>query len=516
MARQGYNEDFVAPGRLGLWSTAKRQILSREYCTVADNLRLSTSGALALRNGYSDQTTTELSSDNVESLHEYYQADETVEMIVAWDGGIANDIDDPAGNDISGSVTDSNGTWFFQNFNDKCIGFQEGQKLIVYNGAGNFATVSESSGTAPSGGVGCAAYGRIWQVDSDGVTIKYSGLLDETDWGGSGAGQLGLNNVWTEGQDTITAIKAFNGALIIFGKKHVVIYADAQGSEIGLDPDNLYLVDIIAGTGCVSQWTVQNIGEQDILFCSKRGVQSLRRLIQEKSNPIETLTFKVEQDLIDDIKSTLVSDQTSIRSVYSEEEGFYLLTFPTRSTTWCLETRRTYTDELGGQRVPVFKWDLAPYSWAHRDNGDLLLGVTDKIGLYENFQDDGTAISWEWNSPWLDYGEELNNRLKMLKRISLIVETQWGGNIVARWGVDFQPFSANRSTNLTTEDLSNGAEWGVGEWGLAEWGGSIALQDVEKPGRHTGQYYKFSLAATSDKALTLQKFKQFYKLGRVA
>ena len=518
MVAQLYSEELVAFGERGLWTTARRRVLPPIYCSRADNLRLSTSGALTLRKGYSDQTpTSPVATKNIESLHEYRQADETVEMIVAWDGGIGNTIDAPSNNDISGSVTDTDGTWFFQNFNDKCIGFQEGQKIIVYTGTGNFATVSESAGTAPTGGVGCAAYGRIWQVGSDGSTLYYSGLLDETDWGGAGAGSFDFNNIWTDGQDTIMAVRGFNGALVVWGKRHVVFFTDTAGSEIGLNPVNAYVTDIIAGTGCISQHTIQLVGEKDILFCSTRGVQSLGRLIQEKSNPIETLTAKVEQDIVEDIKSVVAASSGTIRSVYSPVEGLYILSFPTLATSYILEMRHLYQDEdVGGLRAPVFKWTLAPYAWAYRDNGDLLLGQTAIVGKYETYQDNGADYRWNYYSPWMAIGEEqgYGSRLKILKRIGLIAETTWGGNIQVQWATDFQNFT--KTTNFVTVDNTDGAEWGVAEWGTAQWGATSPLQQDRRPANESGKYYRFGMSASTDAQFTLQQLQMYYKIGRVA
>ena len=209
--------DLVSPGTAGLNLQQRGSILPPIWATLAQNCIIDDSGRLAARNGYSVTTTTPISgTPNVKTLFEYIQGDGTVEPIVAWDGGIANDLTDPSGNDISGAVTDTNGHWWFQNFNEKVIGFQDGQKPIVRPSASNFATVVESSGTAPTieDNVGLCAYGRAWGLDSDGQTIKYSGLLHETDWGRAGAGSIDMSNVWTGGMDKVTAIAAFNGSLV--------------------------------------------------------------------------------------------------------------------------------------------------------------------------------------------------------------------------------------------------------------------------------------------------------------
>ena len=511
--KQGQLVDLVAFGRRGLWTAAQQAILPPEYCTKATNLRLSDEGTLELRKGWSDQTTTPVAGKTMETLHEYIKANETTEVIVAWDGGIANSITDPSGNDVSGSVTDTDGDWFFQNFNDKCIGFQATQKLVVYTGT-TFATVTESAGTAPTGGVGCAAYGRIWQTSADGSTIKYSGIIDETDWGTASAGSIDMNQIWTDGQDTVMAIRGFNGALVVWGKRHVVFFADAQGSAIGLNPASLYVQDVIAGTGCVSQHSVQLVGEKDILFLSYRGVQSLGRLIQERSTPMETLTAKVEPELIASINA-VVTAGSNIRSVYSVTEGFYLLTFPSRGEVWCLEMRDLYQDEDGGGlRAPVFQWSLTAYDLLYRQNTDLLIGASTVVGKYSGYLDDTTSITWNYQSPWLDFGEDFANRLKIMKRIGMIVRTAWGGDIIVQWATDFGGLDNSKIISLT--DITGGAEWGTAKFNEDEYAGTIPLQSFKRSVRGTAQYYKYSLSGTTNAQLKFQQFEIFYKIGRLA
>lgn len=505
--------DIVAPAAKGLYQERGSNVLPLEFATEAINLRIGSDGALTVRNGYSDSTTTELSSKNIESLHEYVKADESVETILAWDGGISNDIDDPAGGDISGSVTDTSGTWFFQNFNDKCIGFQEGQKLIVYTGTGNFATVVESGGTAPTGGVGCAAYGRIWQVDSTGSVIKYCGLLDETDWNGVGAGTIDMHNIWTDGQDTITAIRAFNGALIVWGKKHVVFFADANGSSIGLNPTNIYVQDVIAGTGCVSQWSIQLIGEEDIVWLANAGIQSLGRLIQERSNPIETLSAPIKTELN---TVTRAATATNIRSCYNEDEKEYWISFPDSSVSYMFDMGSKFQDPVdGGIRAPAFEWTLAPYSMVYRRNGSLLIGMTNKVGTISGYTDDGTDITFTYNTGWLDFGEDFANRIKILKRLSAYVKTADTFTFTFSWYVDFDENPVGTRDVSVVSDGGD-AQWGIGQWGIDEWGGGVGLAKFRRGARTKGQYFKIGI--TGDVALftALLQFEILSKLGRLA
>src|SRR5688572_16808163 len=100
--------DLVAPGFRGLNLVQSGSLLPPAYATIATNCIIDASGRLAARSGLTNVTTTPITGDDtVRTLFEYAMIDGTYETIVAWDGGIANDLADPSGNDISGAVTDA-------------------------------------------------------------------------------------------------------------------------------------------------------------------------------------------------------------------------------------------------------------------------------------------------------------------------------------------------------------------------------------------------------------------------
>lgn len=512
MAQQLVKLDIVAPGRLGVNRESRNRLLNPGYATIAENFRLDQSGLLAARRGQSDQTATAIATNpNVETLHEYIKSDGTTEVIVAWDGGIGNSISDPSGNDISGSLTDSNGTWWMQNFNDKLILMQSGQKFAVYT-ATSAATVVESGGTAPSSGIGWCGFGRVYMVDNtDAGNLKYSGLLDETDWNGATAGSIDFNNIWTDGQDRITAIYGFNGALVVFGMRHIVFISDGTGSELGLDPANAYVVDVIAGTGCVDQQTIQPIGETDLVFLSTHGVQSLQRLIQEKSNPTKTLSKNIRTELLTDYRAETAG---AIRSTYNPDEGLYVLTFPS-SQTYVFDMRFLYQDEQGDLVAPVFEWDITPTALLSRENGDLLFGGAGEVFKYDGTTDNGSNIELNFETGWLDFGEEVGNRLKILKRLGAIIFSSLNSNIVMKWYRNFATTSGSYTKGFTS--TASGAEWGVAEWGIAEWGGGAAAQKIFKvPARATGEYFKVGFTASVDVSFSVQQLELIAKIGRLA
>lgn len=507
--------DLVAPGFRGLNLNQSGGLLSPAFATEAMNAILDDNGRLAARDGVTNQTSTAISpAVDVKTLFEYRAESGTNQIIVAYDGGISNSIADPEGSDISGAVTDTNGNWWFVNFNNKVIGFQSGLTPIVYTGSGNFATITVNSGTAPNGSIGLAAFGRVWGVASDLQTIRYSALLDETRWAeADGGGTIDMSTVWTQGTDTVTALWAFNGGLVVFGKRHIVFWVDGQGSALGLDPTQMYVVDVVSGTGCVSQWTIQPVGQTDLLYLSSNGVQSIKRIIQEKSSPISTLTKYVRDELLGQLQSETVAN---IRSTFSPLEGFYLLSFPTNEQTWCLDQSRRYVDDVGEELSVITRWNIAPSAMVTRDNNDLLLAITSgKIGKYSGDQDDGANISFQYKSPWLDLGEEIANRLKILKRLGAILFVRNATTISFKWSVDFdEEFKVIQRT--IEGDAS--AEWGSAEWGEDEWSGGLALRIIKVPARKkgTGQYFRIGIEATVRGELAMQQAELFAKIGRLA
>ena len=92
--------------------------------------------------------------------------------------------------------------------------------------------MSEKTGyvaTAPQTNIVISAYGRLWTASStaDTVTVYFSDLLAGHIWSTGTAGSLDISRVWPNGSDEITGLAAHNGFLFIFGKRQVLIYANA-------------------------------------------------------------------------------------------------------------------------------------------------------------------------------------------------------------------------------------------------------------------------------------------------
>lgn len=509
MATQLQPITFISPAFMGLNKDYSGSLLGPEWATEARNAVFDRSGRLGARKGWADQTATPItgSPDLVQS-HEFEKADGTVQMISATASALYTGTS--AFTDISGTLTPSGGNWQFMNFNDKLIAVQEGETPIVYTGSGNFANITPATGSLPTGNAGIAAFGRLWIVDSDGVTIKYSGLLDETDWGGSGAGSIDMSAVWTDGTDHVVAIAAFGASLVVFGQRHIVMWVDGSGSERGLDPANMYVFDTIEGTGCIARDSVTTISEGDLLFLSSFGLQSLKRVMEHKNNPLIHSAPQVTEYMSLYTEAETVEN---IRAVYSPHERLYLLTFPASNLTMVFDTRNLSRSA----ELRVTEWDLVPNTMVARSNGDLFFGFDGRYGKYTGYSDNNSAYRFVYKSGWLDLrtvaGDAVTQILKILKALRLLVSSQAAGSVVLKWGFDFEPDQYSASVTLTA---AGSAEWGVAEWGVDEWSGAEALRTLRVNASGTGQFIQLGVESDINGGLlSMQQLTAQAKLGRL-
>jgi len=436
------------------------------------------------------------------------------QTIFSWAGGISNTPNFPT-NNLGGAVNVSNGRWFFQNFNNKCIGFQIGQKPIVYTGSGTFTTVVESAGTAPTGGIGCSAFGRLWSVGSDLQTIQYSGLLDETDWSTTdgNAGVIDMHTIWSDGTDQVTAIFAFNASLVVCGTKHIIFFTDGRGSMLGMDPTQAYVFDMLVGTGCLSQWTVDHVGEADVLLLSPNGIQSLQRLTTHRDNPIETLSKYNRDTLLNQLQA---ENLTNISGCFNNLTGFYILGLPITGVTWCFDQRRNYHDDIGALCSITTQWTMALTACCSLvTNQQLFLARANQgtVCVYSGTTDEGATYQFSYISPWMNLGQQVAQRLKMLKRLTLLLFTG-GGPFTAAWAVDFNAQSG--STIQTVSSSGSASYYGLGMYGASLYGGGGTIYNWKYAAHIKGQYFQLSVNTIVTGIFALQQAQFAVKIGRVA
>jgi len=433
MAQPLQSINLVAPAFKGINTEDSPIGQDPSFADIADNAVIDKRGRIASRKGYNVITTnkTELGSANIRAIKEFRDDAGNSKIFSVGNNKILSGTTTLA-DETPGSYTITQDNWKMVNFNDKIYFFQRSFEPLVYDNAGGsvvkLSTVSGAAGVTSAiyGNEVLAAYGRLWTADfgANKSTVYWSDLLIGHNWSGGTSGSIDISKVWPDGHDEIVALAAHNSLLIIFGKHSIVVY---QGAEA---PATMILADTVAGVGCVDRDTVQYTGT-DVLFLSHTGLKSFGRTIQEKSMPITSLSNTITKDIID----LLQNEIGFYRTVYSPEEGFYLLTFVNQDTTYCFDVRGTV--ESGAYRVT--RWPGTGFTaYTRLEDGTLYVGNSDGINSYTGYTDNGEPYRFKYYSPGLTFGDP--SRLKILKKLRPTIVGANSAIMFLKWAYDFDTF----------------------------------------------------------------------------
>ena len=458
MSKQLQPLSVAAPAFFGLNTQDSPVGMSANFAKQADNCVIDKQGRIAARQGHTQVSTStgSLGSNPIEAIHEHVAYDGTKTVY-------------SAGNNLlyTGTTTlttlafplgysaPTSNHWKIVSFNNNVYFFQRGQiPLKQTNGTGALAILAHGGSGAPETNEVLAALGRLWSTDK--TDNKY--VVYWTDVGGDdfhAGGSLDLTKVWRS--DETVALAEFNGSLVIFGKRQTVIYSGASAPA-----DALSMTDII-DVGCIARDSVQQTGD-DLIFLSDQGVMSLGRLIQEKSQPLRDISKNVRSDLMSDVPS----DTTGVKSVYSPENAFYLLSLPAVSKVYVFDLRGALED--GAYRAT--KWTaIALTAFERLSNGTLYMGKkTLGIVQYGSYQDAGNSYRMNYYSNEQDFGAPANEKFLKKMRITVI-----GGALstaVLKWGYDYED-SYSQETFTFGSDV-------IGQFGISEFGSQDTTPDPDR------------------------------------
>jgi hypothetical protein len=496
---------IVAPGFYGLNTQDSSVTLPKEFALRADNAVIDQFGRIAARRGWDNvNTSAGFNSTEPVVIHQVVKEDGSTEILSIGDNKIYSGT-------TSLTLKYTGSTWTAQNwkvvtFNGLTYFFQRAHAPIVYDhttGAYSLVTAYTGyTGTVPQANEVLAAYGRLWVADTttNKTLVSWSDTLIGYKWSAGASGSVDIESVFTNGTDSVVALAAFNGRLIIFCKRSIVIYSGASSNPTS----NLALEEVIDGVGCVSRDSIQDIGT-DILFLSDTGVRSLGRVIQEKSAPIFDVSRNVRDDLISDVIANGETD--NIRSAYYEKDGFYLLSLPTRGLSYCFDTKQRLQDSS----CKTTLWTLAPKSLCSTNDKKLYLGRTGYIAEYTGTSDNGETFRFAYYTAHIDGGSPAI--LKILKKLVLLIIGGQGTRITFRWGTDY---GTNYSTSQTTLASFTRSEYNIAQYSINEYNSGLLINSVKKPISGNGRVFQIGIEADiGSDIFSIQQLDAFVKTGRV-
>lgn len=530
MAEQLSTGSIAAPGFYGLNTQDSSIQLSSGFALEANNCVIDRYGRIGARKGWTKVNSSAASTGSFKAIYELVKDDGTVVLSAAnnklYSGTssltelVVRNSDDTA--NLSYTISDDN--WQMSGMpydtgatpSGHAIIVQSGQPALVYHKLGStahahtgsyglqrlgdVATNLPGTYTATSFTPNCVltAYGRVWVADiaNDRQTVYFSDLLNPAEWKTGTAGYLNISEV-VPNNDPIVALAAHNGFLIIFCEKHIVIYKNP------VDPSALTLEDIVSGIGCIARDSVASIGT-DLMFLSATGVQSLLRVVQEKSLPFRDVSKNVRDELLANVSSEVLK---YIKGVYYPTDAFYLLALPSTGFTYCFDTRGVL--ENGGARTTIWK-QIAPTAFCVTQDRQLYIGKAGYIGKYDSYEDNGSTYRMSYFTNYFDFGSATTN--KILKRINV---TAIGGSaqpIAIKWGYDYTRNYASRGITLQRVEVY---EYGTAEYGEATYTNGIALDIANIPASGSGTVMQIGFESDIDGTpLSIQKIDFFLKTGK--
>ena len=479
MAQRLQNITVQAPGFAGINSQDSPVSLDQSFAATASNCIIDEYGRIGARKGYTAVSTNNTAlgtSRGVEALHESLDVSGDKVVFAAGNDKIFK-LDASSNNALTDitpvGYTINENNWKIVDFNNHTYFYQRGHEPLIYtdeSGSGVLeahSSHSHATGTAPQANEVLAAYGRLWAADVSGNThtVYWTDLLQGHHWTGGTSGSLDLTTVFPNGHDEIVALSAHNGFLIIFCKRCIIVYSGATS------PATMVLHDTVEGVGCIARDSVQHTGT-DIIFLSEDGVRSFGRTIQEKSMPMRDISNNVRTEL-----TTLVRQQANpIKSIYSADEAFYLLSLQDSQTVYCFDMRGTLPD--GANRVTTWA-GVNPRSLALLQDGSIYFGREDGVFKYEGYQDNGSSYQMIYYSNPLNFGNSTN--LKFLKKFNITVIGNVASETTLAWGYDYEGGFNKKafSTELANTPIS---EFNVAEFSIGQF---TAGTDIQRPSINT-------------------------------
>jgi|TARA_R110000850_G_scaffold141368_1_gene263171 hypothetical protein len=481
MAKQLQSITLQSPGFFGLNTQDSPTLLPPQFAVSARNCVIDRFGRIGSRKGWSYTTTT--NPDSIVSLGEFIKNDATTEVISASATAVYTGTTTLTDITPAGYTMPTDGRFDHASLNNHHYLFRKGAKPLIYDGT-TCTTVEDDpdyAGTVLEGDIVVSAFGRLWVADStsNNSTVYWSDLLTGMKWNTGSAGSIDIAKAWPNGTDSITGIAAYNNFLIIFGRSQILVYTGAN------DPSTMVLQDTIAGVGCQARDTIVDTGT-DILFLSDSGVKTFKRVIQEKSMPLQGVTVNVRDQFLEYV-DVVLSAGDPIYSVYSPENFFYLIHLTGINLTYCIDMRKPLED--GSYRITI--WDqMTPQAMLRTRDRTLYFGQELGIAEYRTYLDNGSTYQMTYFTGYLDFGAPSND--KVLKSLRTIIIGGSDTTITLNWAFDYTDSYRSKVFFLPITTI---AEFGIAEFNISEFNASFPIAKPKVNAGGAGQVIQLGVRA---------------------
>ena len=428
----------------------------------------------------------------------------------------------------------------YVHFKDDLLLFSKDNPPLKYNGNGGFTKLSDMPDYEPpvgpdgdpitmseevNGDVAISAYGRLWVsgVDGDYQTIYYSSLLREDLWydgqpvtedSQNTAGIINVSEYWPVDFDEIVNIHAHNGYLIVFGRRSIIVYANADSGDPAGE-NGIVLQDGISNVGLVERDAICNIGT-DVLFCDDTGVRSFGRAIQEKSNPVGEASMNIKREITDMIAKEAVSGMAikGIKMCYVPSASLFLCLFKSDQVAYAFSTERPSSS--GGLKVT--RWTDCYFNDAYfAEDGQVgfaMLGGKFNRGVLRYGEYDGyETFRMDFESMALGIGERVQNvvsksiiYLLLAQAVPAKAKAKWGFGSYLNYHQDFMI------------ETKGSTEYAVAEFGVSEYvGGRPGIWKTKINTIGAGEFLRVGLEIEIDRQqFALQEIAVNTAIGRIA
>lgn len=415
---------IAAPGFYGLNTQESGITLNAGFALEATNCIIDKFGRIGSRKGWTKINGTAFTGQ-VRAIAEYTKSDGTLEILYAANSKLWRLESDGTSTELTDAdltpITISDDDWQIICYNNYAVFVQADHTMVYYDGTGDtYSEYTAAPGsTTPTCGAAC--FNRVWIAD--GSTVYWSKILEPQTFTGTGSGFLNIKEIFGE-DDEVVAITSYNNRLVIFGRRNIAFFANAE------DPTSLdfQMVDHIKGIGCIARDSVQNAGTE-VVFLSADGVRTLGRTIQEVSSPIGDVSRNVRDEVVQYAQS---ENEYRIKSVFSQENAFYLLTLPSTGYTYCFDMRGTM--EGGARRVT--RWtNITPSAYCVRKNEDLLVGQNGYVAKYDGYNDNTATYRMLYYTNYFDFGDATVESI--LKKLRLVLIGSTEQEAALKWAFDY-------------------------------------------------------------------------------